>query len=519
MPNKKLVSAALFLGALFAATAVLAQQGGNDALINLLIKKGIITQQEANDLQKEAAQQSAAPAAVPAPSPAKAPGEVPIVGVEGKTGLGIKFGATTLTPFGFMDLTGVYRSTTVGSGIGTSFGSIPYSNVSGTTIGPLSETRFSAQNSRIGLRADSNVDGTQVLGYTEADFLGNAANNVTTVSNSDTLRMRVYFVDVRKDDLEFLAGQDWSLLTPNRVGLSPVPGDIFYTQDMDTNYQVGLVWSRQPQLRLVYHPNANVAAGISLENPDQYVGSAATLPTTNFNANQVDISAGSNSSGTTNANQIPDVIGKIAYDDKINDLPFHIEAAGIAREFKINTFAAGKINSDSEAAAFAASLNASVAITPTFTLIGTSIAGDGIGRYLSTGLGPDFVVKPADAAGVYGIAPEHAYAGIGGFEWQAAPDSKIFAYYGLTDFSRNYYKSGASYLGYGYPGSSNSQNKLIEEYTLGEIQTIWKNPAYGALQTIEQVSYLDREPFYVAAGAPSDAHSTMVFFDLRYVLP
>ena len=51
-----------------------------------------------------------------------------------------------------MDFTSVYRSEATGSSIGTSFNSIPYSN--GST-GQLSETKFSAQNSRVGLRIDS----------------------------------------------------------------------------------------------------------------------------------------------------------------------------------------------------------------------------------------------------------------------------------------------------------------------------------------------------------------------------
>ena len=181
MLHKKLLSAALAVGVLFVANSGLAQQN-DSALLKLLIKKGIITQQEAAEIQQEAsaqAQAPATPASAPATAPAApAPGESPVVGVSAKTGLGFKIGSTTFTPVGFMDFTGVYRSTTVGSGIGTSFGSIPYSNVSSTTLGPLSETRFSAQNSRIGLRVDSNVDDTKVLGYVEADFLGNSANNI-----------------------------------------------------------------------------------------------------------------------------------------------------------------------------------------------------------------------------------------------------------------------------------------------------------------------------------------------------
>ena len=100
---------------------------------------------------------------------------------------------------------------------------------------------------------DSNLGDNKVLGYVETDFLGNAATNINVASNSDVLRMRVFFLNVQNGPWEFLAGQDWSMLTPNRKGLSPLPSDIFYTQNVDTNYQVGLVWGRTPQLRAVYH--------------------------------------------------------------------------------------------------------------------------------------------------------------------------------------------------------------------------------------------------------------------------
>ena len=134
--------------------------------------------------------------------------------------------------------------------------------------GHLSETNFTAQNSRIGFRVDSTVLGAKVLGYLETDFLfNNDSNRYQITSNSAALRLRNYFVDIEKNGFEVLGGQDWSLLTPNRKGLSPLPSDIFYTQNMDTNYQVGLVWTRAPQFRFIAHPNENVAFGVALENP------------------------------------------------------------------------------------------------------------------------------------------------------------------------------------------------------------------------------------------------------------
>src|SRR5208283_5373640 len=103
---------------------------------------------------------------------------------------------------------------------------------------------------------------------------------------------------------------------------------LFYTQDVDLSYQSGLIWARQPQVRLVYHASPEWAAGLSLEDPDQYIGTAVTLPS-NFNAVSVD----NGSNGTATPNLIPDVIGKIAYDAKLGGLPFHADAAGLYREF------------------------------------------------------------------------------------------------------------------------------------------------------------------------------------------
>ncbi|MGH9343247.1 MAG: hypothetical protein ACRD19_05740, partial [Terriglobia bacterium] len=161
----------------------------------------------------------------------------------------LKIGNATLTPVGFVDATAFFRSRNLGSGIGASFGGLPFSN---TTAGRLSETRLTIQNSRFGLQYDSQFDNNKVRGYMETDFLGAQPTNAFVTSNSDSLRIRLYWVDLTRGKFEFLAGQSWSLLTPGRTGISPMPSDIFYTQDMDTNYQVGLTWSRQLQFRFVY---------------------------------------------------------------------------------------------------------------------------------------------------------------------------------------------------------------------------------------------------------------------------
>jgi hypothetical protein len=129
----------------------------------------------------------------------------PQLDTEPASPLQIHIGTATITPLGFMDFTSVFRSADEGSGIGSSFGSTPYNNVS-TGLGKLSEERFSAQNSRIGARVDAMVHGTKVLGYWESDFLGTQSTNAGVTSNSNSFRMRLYFVDLRKGQWEYWAG-------------------------------------------------------------------------------------------------------------------------------------------------------------------------------------------------------------------------------------------------------------------------------------------------------------------------
>jgi len=541
MIHHKFLKCALLGGALLAAGAAYAQPqpvDTNRLLLDLLVKKGVLTQDEATTLENQvqaaaaanaaaantaaananaaadkanaaAASAQAAATAAAAPVPARA---VVSGGANGSP-LSFKIGSANFTPVGFLDFTTVYRSALNGGDIGSSFGSVPYGN---TANDQLSEVRFSAKNSRLGLKVDSDVDGTKVLGYVESDFLGNAATNINVASNSDVMRMRVYFVDLRRGQWEFLAGQDWSMLTPNRKGISPMPSDIFYTQDVDTNYQVGLVWGRTPQVRVVYHPSDEWALGLSAENPDQYVGSAVVLPS---NLTATDVDNGSN--GTATPNEAPDLIGKIAFDTKIGDLPFHADLAGLLRTFKINTFATGAspINSDATATGGGGSYNMILSLAPNFSLIENAFISKGGGRYISTGLGPDFTVTPPDATGTDQIKTVYSYADMLGFEWDAQPLTKIFAYYGQAHFGNSYQKSGSTYYGYGYPGSPNTNNKLIEEYTVGLAQTLWKNPTKGDLKFLTQFSYLDRDPWVVATGTPSSAHLGMVYADLRYDLP
>jgi hypothetical protein len=247
---------------------------------------------------------------------------------QGLSPLSVKIGGATFTPGGFLDFTVFTRSTNLGSGIATSFGAVPFSNAS---AGQLSETKFTMQNSRLSFDVNSVFEGFDPHGHVEADFLGFAPPNLYDSTNSNTFRSRLYWLDARKGKFEFLGGQSWSLMTPNRTGLSANPSDIFYSQTMDTNYQVGLTWARQAQFRMIYHFTDTAAAGVSIENPQQLYGNA-TVPSTM-------VAQGDNGSGAINnanavnnpatPNLMPDIIAKVAFDPKTGDLHQHIEFAGV----------------------------------------------------------------------------------------------------------------------------------------------------------------------------------------------
>ena len=422
-------------------------------------------------------------------------------------------GDAAFTPVGFLDMTSVTRSTNPGSGIGTNFGSIPYGN---TQTGSLSESRLSPQNSRIGMRVDTSFGNTNVIGYWESDFLGqlgNPPNGALAVSsNSYVFRLRLFWVDVQRGSWELLAGQSWSLATPNRRSVSPLPGDVFYSQDMDVNYQLGLTWARQPGFRGVYHFGDKAAFALALENSEPYVGggnggSAITAPTAIAGILGSQVNNGG--SVISAAALHPDIIGKLALDPTNK---FHAEFVGIETTAKIANPASTPAFQSSTKAGVGAEVNFNLELFKGFRLIDNNFWSDGAGRYVF-GQAPDFVI------GANGnISLVHSASTVGGFEAQAGK-LLLFGYYGgVYIFKDTAVDTNGKLIGYG-PLASDGQNRAIQEVTFGANATLAKSPKWGALNLLFQYSYLQRNPWLVTGTAPDNAHLSMGFFDLRYTLP
>jgi len=456
---------------------------------------------------------SPAPLAGPPEAQAQAAAQAP---AEESSPLQLRIGNATIMPVGFMDFTTFWRDKDAASSMGSNFGSVPYNN---TVQGNLSEFHFSNQNSRLGFRIDGNWKGAHFIGYNEFDFNGTSGSTSLAVSNGAIVpRLRLYWVDVRKGAIEFLAGQSWSMLVPNRKGLSALPSDLFYSQVIDINYIAGLTWTRQPGLRVLFHgPQDKVNFGLSVEQADQYIGGsggggAITLPSALSGLVPTQVDSAGNISGAAylqSPTLTPDFIAKAAFDPSSR---FHFEVGGILSSFKTSTLAAPWSGHTTTGEGLTFGLNAGV--TNNVRFVASGLLSDGEGRYLF-GAAPDIIVR-ADGS----LSALRADGWISGLEG-TFKNTLLYAYYSGDYIGRNVAldANGTSLIGYGYRGAANSQNRSIQEITFGFNQTIWKDAKYGAINLMGQYEYLMRLPWYVALNAPKGTHDNTIYFNVRYTLP
>jgi len=456
-----------------------------------------------------------APSPDPWASPAQAQAQA-AAPAEASSPLQLKLGNVTIMPVGFMDFTTFWRDKDAASSMGSNFGSVPYNNA---VQGNLSEFHFSNQNSRLGFRVDGNWKGAHFIGYNEFDFNGTSGSTSLAVSNGAIVpRLRLYWLDVRKGSIEFLAGQSWSMLTPNRKGLSALPSDLFYSQVIDINYIAGLTWTRQPGLRILFHgPQDKVNFGISVEQADQYIGNSGgggtiTLPSALSGLVPTQLDSAGNISGASylqSPTLTPDIIAKVAFDPSSR---FHFELGGILSSFKTATLAAPWSHHTTTGEGLTFGLNAGIAKNVRF--VASGLLSDGEGRYMF-GAAPDIIVR-ADGS----LSALHADGWVSGLEG-TFKNTLLYAYYSGDYIGRNVAidANGTSLIGYGYHGAANSQNRSIQEITFGFNQTIWKDAKYGAVNLMGQYEYLMRLPWYVAVNAPKGTHDNTIYFNVRYTLP
>jgi hypothetical protein len=428
-------------------------------------------------------------------------------------------GDAVFTPGGFVDFESIFRTTNTQNNIATNFAAIPYSN---TAQGHLTENRLTSQYSRFNIKVTDKVGANDVIGYCEADFSGNDATNVYQVVNGHTLRLRLCFMDLKRGKWEVLGGQTYSWLTPNRNGLGPMPSDMATTYNEDQNFQVGLTFTRAAEFRVAYHANDHLAFGVGIEDPNQFIGSFVALPAAfaSIVSPQFD-----NGAQIGAPNLFPDILSKIAYDTNLGGRHFHLEGVGLITGARSAVVPIGeKFYSSHSAVGGGASIAGNYELFHNFLFLLNAFWSDGGAHYLVSD-GPQLVLRP-NAAGT-NIFPSmvHTGSGLAGLEWIASKRSAFAVYYGADYFGRNFFPDTTNtanpnaIIGYGGPGSPNTNNRAIQEYTFDWLQTFWKSDKYGALQYYTQYSYVTRTPWFDAPGAPRNAHLSMVYAGFRYVLP
>jgi hypothetical protein len=448
---------------------------------------------------------------------------------------------------GFLAAETVWRQRNTVADMGSNFGAIPY------PFSPLfNEHEFhgSARQSRISLLVEGNLDPTQKLsGYLETDFLGAGTTSNYNQSNSWAPRLRQAYLDYDNSILGFhlLAGQAWSLLTQNEIGITPRRENIPLTID---TYPTGFNLTRNWQVRLVQQFGPGMAAGVSIENPATiFGGSVASAPLglggsftsgTIVDGQEVNFNnaGGSFLTGATIATDTaPDVIEKFAFDPGWG----HYEMFAVQRFFTDNvltclpvTCLAGSTDISGNAhtkTSFGSGIGGSVLVPliPKFLeFTGNVMYGRGIGRY-GAGTLPDVTV--ASDRSLAPLSELTAMIGLVGHPWQGLD---VYGYAGLEQVNANYFNIGPALFGYGNPGFSNAgcmittpssfasttptsciaNTHRLSDVTVGFWQTLYKGD-YGRVAVGAEYEYIRRQSFRGVGGEPA-TYDNILMTSLRY---
>jgi TolA-binding protein len=403
----------------------------------------------------------------------------------------IRFKGVNITPGGFIEAATVTRQRAESADINTNFNAIPYPN---NALGKLTETNFSARQSRLTLLIDGKVGETKLTGYYEADFLGAGTTSNNRQSNSYVFRQRQLWGRADfANGFAFSAGQMWSLATENRKGI--VNRNEWFPLMIDPQYVVGFTWQRADAVRVTKSFGDKFSVGVSAEGSQATVGGRgfSTYTAVNGTVSQNSfVFAPGNGGGLYNAfdptgysvNKTPDFVFKAALDPGWG----HYEVFGIVSTFRNRVYPCAVVSitaataatltpvtlTDANGVFYTGSYNANVfkgAGPLVSSCTNTTPSATGASNDSHTGGGGGFhfhapiFAKKLDvgATGAYGVgtgrffsaqladatlrpdgtmATIHNAAWLGSLEWHVNPKFDIYGYVGGE------YAGRAAYTGY-----------------------------------------------------------------------
>ena len=432
-----------------------------------------------------------------------------------------RLGGVTVTLGGFVELSGLYRSRNEVADEFSNFNTlIPLRQ---SPLYHEGEFRLTARASRLSLLVQGKPSPAQTLGaYVETDFLGAApTSNANEVNGYDArLRQAYGTYDNTNWGFHVLAGQSWSMITQNQVGIIPRQENVPLTLDGD--FVPGFVWARQPSLRVVKDfADHRIWLGVSLENPQTIysVGSSGAVPATvgtvnYYNLGQVALAPNVNYSDEV----APDVIVKAAFDPGWG----HYEAFGLARFMHNRVSVLGDGHNNTVLAGGGGGSVLLPLIPKKLTFQASVLGGWGIGRYAS-GQFPEATIGPNGQP-----VPLPEIEALAGLVAHPAAPIDLFAYVGTEQIGRSYFNYGNNHYGYGNPLYSNAGCN-VELSTLacaantsgivqGTLGGWWRflRGNYGTAQVGAQYSYTKRSIFQGLGGSPS-TDENIIFLTFRYL--
>ena len=432
---------------------------------------------------------------------------------------------------GFIEAAGINRSKNESQDVNSNSNTfIPFNN---STNAYQSEFRESARQSRISLLMEGKYqEDIKLASYLEMDFLGvSSANSIQASPYSPRLRLGYATIDWIEEGWHFLGGQSWSLVTTNKVGISPRTENPPLT--IDGGFIPGFNYARSSQLRLVKDfADHTIWAALSLESPQANL-LGLTVPGTAYNST-ASVTANNPGGGSLSpsvnysTDVVPDIITKLAFDPGWG----HYELFGMTRFFHstINNAANTQLSNhtvESLGGGFAALLP----VVPKLLDVQLNVmGGSGVGRY-STAQLPDVAFSTSGA-----LMPLTQYTALLGIIAHPNPHWDFYTYFGGEVVNRyNQSVTGnlpssttptATAYGYGNSNLNNygcavlggacfAQTSSVWQITPGFWTTIYGGNA-GTVKVGLQYAYTRRNAFSGLGGYAPHTDENAFLFSFRY---
>ena len=417
----------------------------------------------------------------------------------------IAYKGIRITPGGFLEMTGYYRTHATLSDQATPFNGIPLEAWAGgsavaaeAAYNPhLSELGFTARDTRITLRADADAGATKLTGYYEMDFFGTGPTSNPNQTSSYVPRIRQGWGRAKfGNGWTITGGQMWSLITLNRSGNESDNSKLWIPNIIEAQYSVGYDWGRFAEFRFNKQIGDKFNFAIAFDNPsylsstNNETGSVAGLASTGnglLGNSLVSTCSSVTTSGVVtgtecvntplySTNLVPDLILKLSYDDaKLG----HYEVKALGRAFRdrvVGTAEKQGWNNYGYGQGIGAGAIIPV-VAKKVDFIVQGLYGKGISRYEDSGQ-YDFIVR-ADTD--HSVQALKSYSYIAGFETHPGPKTEIDFLFGQEHYYQDLYLTNAAAVAAGTAGQ------------------VWGG--YGAPTTSVSGCFYENAAEAVAAGA------------------